>query len=174
MEYNSAADSLAKSAAATSERESRKDRGTELEQATKQQEKWSILLSELNENEWYKVVESVSIDGNGLQILLNSIGSYIDNTLKINYHSKVEPLLTNNVRTSIKQELCQYFAKTDLIIDFCAVEKSAETPRERRARLLELAIDQAEAKLHDDPQIKYLLENLNATLARGSIQLTNR
>ena len=130
-----------------------------------------IELSSVNENNWYQVVEAIAMEGNGMQVLLNSIGIYKNQELVINYHSKVETLLTDNARNSVVESLKNYFDGQHLKLSFCPVQATSETPKQRRARLHELAIDNAETKLLANRQVNYLIEHLGATLPRATIKI---
>lgn len=132
-----------------------------------------VKLENLDATNWYHVVAGLKITGQGLQVLVNSTAEYAEGGVKISALKKVEPLLTKNAADFINNGLAEYFDAGPLKLDINFVDSTSETPRERLERLHELAIDDAERRLLANPQIKYLMENLNATLARESIQLMN-
>lgn len=132
-----------------------------------------VKLENLDATNWYHVVAGLKITGQGLQVLVNSTAEYAEGRVKVSALKKVEPLLTKNAADFINNGLVEYFDAGPLKVDINFVDSTTETPRERLERLHELAIDDAERRLLANPQIKYLMENLNATLARESIQLMN-
>jgi len=131
-----------------------------------------IDINEIDQNNWFNVVGSLSITGHGLQILLNSLGVFESNCLSVKFLEKVQILLTPNAQLNIEAAIRQYFKQEKLRIEFVTVESSSgETPKERQSRLFESAIEQAQQRLLNDPQIKYLIEHLGAKLPRESVQI---
>ncbi|TQV87372.1 DNA polymerase III subunit gamma/tau [Aliikangiella coralliicola] len=143
---------------------------TMAERAARKNLEW-LSLEKVNAANWYNVVEALTLEGNGLQVLLNSIAENQQGKLVVNYLSKMEPLLTSNALKLIQAQLKEYFANQQLIIELNTVSETSENPRERQTRLRELAIDEAQQKLLSDPQISYLMDTLGATLPRESISL---
>ncbi|TQV77454.1 DNA polymerase III subunit gamma/tau [Aliikangiella marina] len=131
----------------------------------------TIAFEDVTENEWFHVVAGLNLTGHGLQVLSNATANYQNGKLIINPLSRIESLLTPSAQDNILSALKSYFKQDHLPLSYEFVEQTSETPRERLARLHELAIDEANSELQNDPQIKFLMEKLSATLPRESIQL---
>ncbi|WP_196138134.1 DNA polymerase III subunit gamma/tau [Aliikangiella sp. G2MR2-5] len=135
-----------------------------------------IELQDVNRESWYQVVNALAIEGNGKQILLNSVAETENNKITIKILEKVEPLLTSSAKEMILEQIKSYFSATGLSIEFVAIKdddeilNGIETPKERQVRLLEEAIDKAEEKLALHPQVSLLLEQLGAKIIRESIE----
>ena len=131
-----------------------------------------ISIDKITPENWFNVVGNLALTGQGLQVMLNSIGAYENNILVVNYLEKIEILLTANAEARVVNELQEYFNVKNLKVEFNIVVSTAgETPRERQTRLFETAIDQAQEKLLSDPQMSYLVEQLGAVLPRESIKI---
>ncbi len=130
-----------------------------------------VTATRLTTDNWFDVVTQLKLEGNGLQILLNSTACYQVDKICINYLIKIESLFTTNAEKSIREHLREYFENSVLKIDFESVFETTETPREKLIKLHELAIDSAEKTLSLDPQIAYLVEKLEAKIARESISI---
>jgi DNA polymerase III subunit gamma/tau len=130
-----------------------------------------LTLDQVNQDNWFQVVDSLDVNGQGLQVLLNAIAEVKDNSLQINYLEKVAPLLISSSQSSIIEQLQAYFQLPKLKVVFNQVSQTAETPRQRQDRLHQIAIEQAQQKLLSDPQMQYLIEHLSATFAQESIKL---
>ena len=59
-----------------------------------------------------------------------------------------------------------------LKIVFNPVSESSETPKQRKNRLYQLALDRAKQKLLANSQVCFLIEKLGATLSKKRITLT--
>jgi DNA polymerase III subunit gamma/tau len=131
-----------------------------------------IAINEITTDNWFNVVGSLALTGQGLQVMLNSSAVYENNILVVNYLEKIEILLTANAEARVVNELQSYFSVEKLKVEFNIVTSTAgETPRERQTRLFNAAIDKAQNKLLSDPQMNYLVEHLQATLPRESIKI---
>ncbi|MCW9015868.1 MAG: DNA polymerase III subunit gamma/tau [Kangiellaceae bacterium] len=133
-------------------------------------------LQDISANNWFHVVNALNLEGNGAQVILNSIASVDNSQLNIQILEKVDSLLTTNINNILVEGLKDYFGNSHLVIVFESVESFSdhiETPKQRQIRLYELAIDQAQEKLLADEQVKYLVEQLGAKLPRDSIVLKN-
>lgn len=130
-----------------------------------------IELEEVKPDVWFNVVACLELTGHGLQVLSNATAKFENNCLLVNPLRKIESLLTPSAKGNILEAAKKYFKTSKITIDYIFVDETTETPRERIARLHELAIDDAQNQLHVDPQIKFLMEKLSATLPRESIQL---
>ncbi|MET1255588.1 DNA polymerase III subunit gamma/tau [Aliikangiella maris] len=131
----------------------------------------TVQLQDVNADNWFNVVGGLTIEGHGLQVLLNSTANYTGTGLLINYLAKVDTLLTENAKRSIHQDLATYFNQTKINLEFVPVKETTETPKERLLKNHELAIDKANQKLIADGQVSYLLEKLEASIPRESIRL---
>ena len=131
-----------------------------------------IALSEVTPNNWFQVVAGLKLTGHGLQILLNATASNLESGIQIDVLENMEPLLNASATGAIEGALADYFNQAKLKIKYSFVSQTSETPRQRLSRLHELAIDETQRALLDDPQIKHLIEHLGAKLPRESIMLS--
>jgi len=132
-----------------------------------------IQFNQVDNQNWFDVVTGLTITGHGMQVLLNSTAEVNDGVLNISVLDKMEPLMTDSARQMINDGLQSYFEVSKLNLNFQFVDATGETPREKLARIHELALDEAEQTLLADPQIKFLLAQINGVLPRESIQLKN-
>lgn len=130
-----------------------------------------IELNQVNENNWYQVVAGISLTGQSLQLLLNSLAVGSEQELKINILQSMQPLFNDNAKQTIEKAMRDYFNHATLKITIDFVESSQETPRERASRLHEIAVDKAQQMLENDPQIQKLIEKLEGVIPRESIIL---
>ena len=130
-----------------------------------------LSLADITAANWHQVTEGLSLEGHGLQILLNSTAHFFNDGLKLDTLEKMEPLLTISAKQAIDTALNDYFDTQKLAITFNIVASTSETPRERLNRLYQKALDDTERALLNDPQVKYLLDQLGATLPKESIIL---
>jgi len=126
---------------------------------------------EVKAENWYKVVDKIPAVGQAQQILLNSLANYEEDSLQIVLPSEKAILLTDNVQLALTQLLRDYFADSTLKIEFKVAALQAETPRERKDRLHREAVEKAKAELLANPQIQYMISQLECTLDEASVHI---
>jgi len=134
----------------------------------------AISLENTSFDNWHYLVDQMNIEANGLQVLLNSLGTYKDNILNINHLDKVSHLLTANLQGSLVSQIKQHFAdekSNSFAVEFIAAKELAETPKEKQIKLYQANIDIAYQQLTDDPCVSKLQQVLNVDLDRQSIRL---
>ena len=138
----------------------------------------TVLLKEINYGNWHFTIDQMSIGGNALQILLNSMACYENSQLTINYLTHVKHLLTDNIKQSLLNQLKQYFnSETQLnnnqVLNISLVEKEElpETPKLKQIKKHQAEIDQAFVQLNEDPCVIKLQQALSATFDKQSICL---
>jgi len=135
-----------------------------------------ISIEQANFENWHYIVDQMNIEGNGLQVLLNSLACYENNTLKIRHLSKVSHLLTENLRQSLLEQIIQHFAAVSIshdkfTVEFIAVEESAETPKQKQIKQYQAEIEEAYQQLLDDPCVSKLQQVLDASIDRKTVKL---
>ena len=133
-----------------------------------------IKLSHINFDNWHYAIDQMSIGGNGVQLLLNSLARYESGLLKINHLSKVSHFLTNNLRQSLLREITQHFADGSadkFKIEFVIDDTLSETPKQKQIKLHQEEIEKAYQSLIADPCVALLQQELGASLAKQSISL---
>ena len=143
-----------------------------------------VSLEQINFDNWHYLVDQMSVAGNGLQVLMNSLAIFEDNRIKINHLSKVSHLLTKNLRESLIAQIRQHFIgdgsvigdghddnRSQFAVEFTAAEKLAETPKQKQIKQYQADIEVAYQKLIDDHCVAKLQQALGATIDRQSIRL---
>ncbi len=134
-----------------------------------------IELSQVNFENWHYAVDQMSIGGNGIQVLLNSLAIFQSGLLKINHLSKVSHFLTENLHHSLQREIKEHFADgtaTQFKIEFLSKDPLPETPKQKQVKRHQAIIEQAYQSLIADPCVAQLQRKLGASLDRQSICLT--
>lgn len=134
-----------------------------------------IALTKVNFENWHFAIDQMSIGGNGLQVLLNSLAKFQGNILTVNYLSKVSHFLTENLRDSLLKQIDDHFkgdSASKLKIEFLSVESLDETPKQKQIIRHQQAIDHAYQILVDEPCVVQLQRELGASLDKQSIRLS--
>ncbi|MDH5629876.1 MAG: DNA polymerase III subunit gamma/tau [Gammaproteobacteria bacterium] len=129
-----------------------------------------IPLTQLDSSNWHDITAQLDIQGNGLQVLLNSNASFKDNKLTIVHSDMVSALITDSAVDLIKENLQSYFNEEKLTINLQSATDLDETPLQIKKRIQQAEIDQAEAKLLENDQIQYMLDQLEAKIETGTIK----
>jgi len=140
-----------------------------------------IKLQDISAGNWHYVVDQLNVEGNGLQVLLNSLADFEKDQLVIKYLDKVEHFLTENLLQSLVAQIKHHFQgndasrsdsnNTDIKINLIKVDQLAETPKEKLVLKHQAAIEDAYQTLMADPCLLKLKTELSGTLDRKSIQL---
>ncbi|MBV1911214.1 MAG: DNA polymerase III subunit gamma/tau [Kangiellaceae bacterium] len=130
-----------------------------------------VNLEQVNFENWHIVVDQMSIGGNGLQVILNSIGDFNRNGLTVHYLYKVEEFLTENLRKSLIERIQNYFSLPNLVVSFELIDTIKDSPKVRQVKLFQQAIEDAHQDLIANSCVTRLQEMIGATVDRESISL---
>ena len=114
------------------------------------------------------------IEGNGLQVLLNSLAEYKDNQLVIRYLPKVVHFLTDSLNASMMQYLKDYFDEAKLTIILKPKEELVKTPRDRKIKRHELDIELFCKELTENPCVAKLQCELGAVIDKQTISVKSK
>lgn len=134
----------------------------------------AVLLEQINEDNWHFVVDQMNINGNGHQVLLNSLATYSIGVLRIKYLTKVSHFLTENLTKSLHINIKEYFTKqtkTGFKVQLLAVETLAETPKQKQVKWHQAAMKSAFEFLSRDACVTKLQQQLGAVIDKQTIQL---
>lgn len=134
----------------------------------------TIELENVKEANWHQVVGQIKAGGNGLQILLKSIGRYEGKTLEISHLKSVSHFLTEKLLVSLKLSLREHFRTTELTITFVEKEELNKTPKERQNENYQKALDSSYRDLKEDVCVKTLSDGIGLTVDKSSIQFDNK
>lgn len=133
-----------------------------------------IKLEQINQQNWHLSLGQMNIDGNSLQVLLNSLADCRDGVLIVRVLKSAEHFLTDNIRQAISSSLSDHFQLKPINIDFVITEALDKTPKQRQIESYELAMEQAHQNLINDPCVMRLSENVGITIDKSSIKFDDK
>lgn len=124
------------------------------------------------------------IEGNGLQVLLNSLAEYQptnnsnnekqNNQLVIRYLPKVEHFLTDSLEVSIKQSIRDYFEDPDLQVILKLKEELIKTPKDRKIARHEKDVEAFCQQLTENLCVAKLQSELGAVIDKQTIKVKSK
>lgn len=133
-----------------------------------------IPLEQVNVDNWHLSLGQMAVDGNSLQLLLNSLACYQNGNFLVTHLKSVEHFLTDNLRQTIASVISVHFQRSNLKIEFVSVDSLAKTPKERQTQSYRLAMEKAHQNLVEDPCVEKLVETLGASVDRQSLKLDDK
>jgi len=133
-----------------------------------------IAAQTINKSNWHLALSYSGIEGNGLQVLLNSLAEYDNNQLIIRHLPKVVHLLTESLNVSMIQYLQNYFDDTNLTIILKAKEELINTPRDRKVKRHEDDIEAFCKELTDNLCVAKLQSELGAVIDKQTIDVKSK
>lgn len=129
----------------------------------------AIKLEQICEQNWHLSLGQMTVDGNSLQLLLNSVGCYQGGQLLITHLKSAEHFLTDNLRQAIVKSLSAHFERDQLKVTFVSAKSLARTPKDRQTESYRLALQQGRKRLIEDPCVTALLDGLGAKVDSQSL-----
>lgn len=130
-----------------------------------------VLLSDVCFENWHVVVDQIRLGGNGLQVLINSIGQFENDKLDIRYLDKAEYFLTDNLRTSLSSKIRKYFENASLEINFNLIDSIELSPKDRQMKLHQEALETAYQDLLSNSCVAILQDSIGVSIDKESIKL---
>jgi DNA polymerase III subunit gamma/tau len=131
----------------------------------------TLSLEDVRQDNWHIVLDQMQFRGNGQQVLINSLGEYVDGKLQISYLQKVEHFLTDNLHQSLIEAIREYFNQSHLQIKFDSIETIAVSPKDRQVEVHQLALEKAYQDLASNSCVAKLQECIGASIDRSTIVL---
>jgi len=130
-----------------------------------------IAAQTINKSNWHLALSYSGIEGNGLQVLLNSLAEYDNKQLIIRHLPKVVHLLTDSLNVSMIQYLQDYFDDTNLTITLKTKEELINTPRDRKVKRHEDDIESFCKELTENLCVAKLQSELGAVIDKQTIDV---
>lgn len=151
------------------------DKKEEQEKVTVIEEpKPKIAVHTINKSNWHLALSYSGIEGNGLQVLLNSLAEYSNDQLLIRYLPKVEHFLTESLNASMIQYLQDYFDEENLTIFLKPKEELIKTPKDRKVKRHEDDIEAFCQELTANLCVAKLQSELGAVIDRQTIDVKSQ
>jgi DNA polymerase-3 subunit gamma/tau len=128
-----------------------------------------IKLEQVIQDNWHLSLGQMNLDGNGLQLLLNSLAHFQNGVLVVTLLKAVEHFLTDNLKQSISEKLAKHYQTSTIKIDFVIADELAKTPKQRQMESLRLAMEQGHNNLINDPCVMRLAQGAGVTIDKKSI-----
>ena len=146
----------------------------ENEDAINESPKPKIPVKTIDKNNWHLALSYSGIEGNGLQVLLNSLAEYANNQLLISYLPKVQHFLTDSLNESMIEHLQDYFDESNLTIVLKPKDELVKTPKDRKIKRHEEDVEIFCQKLIENPCVAKLQNELGAVIDKQTISVKSR
>jgi len=131
----------------------------------------TVTIEQVRINNWHFLIDQMSLGGNGLQVLINSVGQYNEGQLLVQYLPKAEHFLTDNLQTSLIEEIRQHFDVSNLNVKFEMIESIDNSPKDRQIKLHQQALENAYRDLIANACVARLQEMIGATVDKETLKL---